>query len=410
MLTFEFTGATGRMTESEKLTAGTVGKEVRFVFSQEWDGLRKVAVFASGDVSCAIVDVQEVETIPAAALAASLRRLYVGVYGISEDGQIVIPTIYATGPFIHIGAASSGDDSDYEPEDAYWQKLEETLSQSLRYLPQELTEEQQRQSRENIGAVGENPEAAELLMQVLKDSLYDTEHYDTVIRFGSALYGIPAYRITRVLEKVAVDNAATMVLEQESYQTALTPKTGCAMDSVTVTMDGVDITDAVYSDGILNIPAVTGDVVITAAAVRIPSIVVQDIKRGYVNFVSNLGLEINGAYATQATMVPAGQYMDYGIQYRISLGAAAAAYMFDVQIMVAKSAGLTYPYVAGTTVSYNTIGKRLIATGWRTEDYQYTATQNNLVLSLNFKRANGAAMTATDYALLLNNLVIEELE
>ena len=47
-----------------------------------------------------------------------------------------------------------------------------------------------------------------------------------------------------------------------------TANEGYAIREVTVTMGGVDITDSAYSDGHISITQVTGDVVITATAVK----------------------------------------------------------------------------------------------------------------------------------------------
>lgn len=111
MLTFRFTGVNGEMTEEEMLTAGMVGKTVQFVFSEDWDSFRKTAVYRAGDVCCVTEDVQAVDTIPEKVLAESLQRLTVGIYGTSEDGSVVTPTIYAVGPFIHISTQEAVGDA-----------------------------------------------------------------------------------------------------------------------------------------------------------------------------------------------------------------------------------------------------------------------------------------------------------
>ena len=74
-----------------------------------------------------------------------------------------------------------------------------------------------------------------------------------------------AYSMTNV----SASNAASIVNDGDSYTTTLSANSGYAMSSVTVTMGGIDITDSVYNadTGTVSIPAVTGDVVITAAAV-----------------------------------------------------------------------------------------------------------------------------------------------
>ena len=78
-----------------------------------------------------------------------------------------------------------------------------------------------------------------------------------------------ARAITYDLTNAASSNTASYVNDGDSYTTTLTANSGYALSSVTVTMGGIDITDSVYSagTGTVSIPAVTGNVVITAAAV-----------------------------------------------------------------------------------------------------------------------------------------------
>lgn len=128
MLAFHFSGASGEMTESQMLTAGMVGKQVKFTFSEEWDGLRKVAIYQAGGITESTVDVQEVDTIPPQVLSEPLQKLYVGVYGVAEDGSVVIPTVFVEGPFIHISATLS-DDPDFDPENTFWIRLEEAMGE-----------------------------------------------------------------------------------------------------------------------------------------------------------------------------------------------------------------------------------------------------------------------------------------
>ena len=71
------------------------------------------------------------------------------------------------------------------------------------------------------------------------------------------------------MNNVSSSNTASIVTDGDSYTTILSANSGYALSSVTVTMGGIDITDSVYNadTGTVSIPAVTGDVVITAAAV-----------------------------------------------------------------------------------------------------------------------------------------------
>lgn len=78
--------------------------------------------------------------------------------------------------------------------------------------------------------------------------------------------GVTSYTITNTLTNMTSDNPALSVEENAEYTARLTVVDGYELYSVTVKMDGVNITDSVYADGVITIPAVTGDIVITAIA------------------------------------------------------------------------------------------------------------------------------------------------
>ena len=63
--------------------------------------------------------------------------------------------------------------------------------------------------------------------------------------------------------------------------------------------------------------------------------------------------------------------------------------------------------MADSSVSYNVITGRLQSTNWLQTPLTYTASRNNLVLSVNFKRLDGAAMTSEDYDTLQEIFVME---
>lgn len=75
------------------------------------------------------------------------------------------------------------------------------------------------------------------------------------------------FTITNYLTNVTSDNAETKANEGDSYVANLTAPDGYALETVTVTMGGADITSTAYSDGVVSIESITGDVVITAEAV-----------------------------------------------------------------------------------------------------------------------------------------------
>lgn len=74
------------------------------------------------------------------------------------------------------------------------------------------------------------------------------------------------YSVTNSLTNATSSNSATSVEENTAYTATLTADEGYALESVSVTMGGNDITDDCYADGIVSISSVTGNVTITATA------------------------------------------------------------------------------------------------------------------------------------------------
>lgn len=121
----------------ELLTSGSVNvNEVQFQFSPDWDGLNRTAVFqVGGDATSIILDSDNKCFIPWEALQTPRRTLYVGVYG-TKNGDIVLPTIWAS-----LGEIKCGTTHGEEPEpptpDLYDQILNiaknaESIAQSVR--------------------------------------------------------------------------------------------------------------------------------------------------------------------------------------------------------------------------------------------------------------------------------------
>ena len=74
------------------------------------------------------------------------------------------------------------------------------------------------------------------------------------------------YTVTNNLTNVVNSNSATTLAEGVSYSATLTPISGYELSAVTVTMGGTDITSSVYSNGVISISSVSGNIVITASA------------------------------------------------------------------------------------------------------------------------------------------------
>lgn len=78
--------------------------------------------------------------------------------------------------------------------------------------------------------------------------------------------GGTTYTITNNLTNVTNSNAAASIGDGDPYNATLTADAGYTIDSVVVTMGGIDVTSSVYNAGVISIPAVTGDIIITASA------------------------------------------------------------------------------------------------------------------------------------------------
>lgn len=86
--------------------------------------------------------------------------------------------------------------------------------------------------------------------------------YDRVIGYSSTVY----YSITSNLTNITTSNDQKSIEANAAYSATLTPIEGYSLKSVEVTMGGKDITATAYTNGVVAIAKVTGNVVITAKA------------------------------------------------------------------------------------------------------------------------------------------------
>lgn len=91
------------------------------------------------------------------------------------------------------------------------------------------------------------------------------------------------YMIQNNLTNVSTDNQLYYITKQEPYKATLNANAGYVLDSVIVEMDGIDITESVYENGVINIPSVTGNVIITAIAIANSS-PIQPIQNGLIDY------------------------------------------------------------------------------------------------------------------------------
>lgn len=119
----EVTGNIARITERPaRITAGTVGLPVEFSFDSQWNGLSKTAVFRAGRTELIAEGLDTNTTVPWEVLDKPNAWLSIGVYGVSDDGTVAIPTIWANVCVICEGVNPDGDVST-APTLPVWQRL-----------------------------------------------------------------------------------------------------------------------------------------------------------------------------------------------------------------------------------------------------------------------------------------------
>lgn len=128
----------------------------------------------------------------------------------------------------------------------------------------------EKQSWNDKSGTGLSDIAKKLLITILKNAVYTVNQKANIEALENALstQNTPtdAWSIVQNLTYVTSTNTAFNVKKGESYTTTIVPNTNYMIDSVTVVMGGVDITNTAYNNGVITINSVTGNVIITAIA------------------------------------------------------------------------------------------------------------------------------------------------
>lgn len=119
-------GFTAQVMSRQPLVSGTVGMPVEFTFGEDWQDLKKTAVFRCDEITYTVLDLKDTALIPWELLRNPGCTLKAGVYGTSEDGSVQIPTMWAELGKIQEGADPSGDQS-ADPTLPVWQQLSDRL-------------------------------------------------------------------------------------------------------------------------------------------------------------------------------------------------------------------------------------------------------------------------------------------
>ena len=196
-------------------------------------------------------------------------------------------------------------------------------------------------------------------------------------------YAETIYRsITNSLSHVSNSNAAVSVEDGAAYTATLTANSGYTMETVSVTMGGVDITSTAYtaSSGAISIASVTGDVVITAVATKVVT---------YTNLVPT-AVDSSGASAPYTD----GKYLGSGGNTSDMSGFVTTGFIpFD--------GGAEHVYrIGGDGIAWNTYGCRI---AWYQANYSlkgavvsYEKVGSSIYYPSKVEDANAAAAFRTD--------------
>lgn len=212
------------------------------------------------------------------------------------------------------------------------------------------------------------------------------------------------YIVTNELSGCTTDNNAASVVEGSSYAARITASTGYTLVGavVTITMGGQDITASAYSGGVISIPAVTGALVISVAAVEIvlSSISAVYTQSGTVYDTDTLDslkadLVVTAVYSDSSTQtVAAADYtlsgtLAEGIStITVSYGGKTAA--FSVTVSERPD---TSPIITEYGVSFNKDGTTSARNDWAITDFYSMNYPGSLpyTLVIDFGGYNAAA-------------------
>ena len=99
-------GASLTAKASGKITSGTVGMPVLIEYDDSWDGLTKTAMFRVSEFSRKRENIGTYTTVPWEVLRIPGQRLEIGLEGRDANGEIVVPTVWASVGTVFRGASS----------------------------------------------------------------------------------------------------------------------------------------------------------------------------------------------------------------------------------------------------------------------------------------------------------------
>lgn len=157
---------------------------------------------------------------------------------------------------------------------------------------------------------GLTTEQIKSLNNMFKVCAYISDDVTTQYNAFKTAFGITTtnYTITNTLTNCTNNNSNTSIEDGSNYKATLIATTGYVLDTVTVTMGGTDITSATYSNGIITINGVTGNIIITANAIaKTLTSISATYTGGNVNVGTELtsltGITVTATYSDNTTSI-----------------------------------------------------------------------------------------------------------
>lgn len=256
--------------------------------------------------------------------------------------------------------------------------------------------------------VGLNALAANLLITILRDGAYSTDQSANITALAAELSVIEPEKTLSSISAIYTGGAVEV-------GTVITDLTGITVIAHYSDGSTESVTDYSLSGEIVkgkNSIVVSYRGMTTTFIVKGISteIVISDIALGVaISYKENLGMYINISSNTlpRATLVPVGQYLKKGKTYKLSLGEASTDYYYGVQIFTASQSDLKFE-ITDETQYFDSVPTKDIDTGWIKNDYEYTVTDDNQILAVNFKNNDSRTLAENDREVLFANFTIEE--
>ena len=116
-------GAIAKTVYRKVIPAGIIGAQVELDYAEDiWRGLHKTVVF-KGAVTKDVVTDANIVTIPPEVVGKPFSRFRIGVYGVDDDGDIAIPTLWEDIGAI-LGAVAPSGDTNTGPSLPIWAQIQ----------------------------------------------------------------------------------------------------------------------------------------------------------------------------------------------------------------------------------------------------------------------------------------------